>query len=191
MARPALPEMSPWKREPLTIPPDSWSAWMRLAIWEFWMGLLLGGALMFAIRLITAAPDNMITVFDFTNCYAVPPIAQPCERVAYRAGSLNVAFNVWCGVLLISFAAWLVWELWNAVAPKPITDEFLKLLDDTFGRNWSSLRTWPWARMGWAYGFTLIGAASALGLALLVSMLASSSRPAPAPRVETSQQFRM
>jgi hypothetical protein len=191
MARQALPEMSPWKRQPLTIPPDSWNAWMRLAVWEFWMGLLLGGALMFAIRLITAAPDNMVTVFDFRNCYAVPPVAQPCELVAYRAGSLNVAFNVWCGVLLIVFAAWLIWELWNAVAPKPITDEFLKLLDDTFGRNWSSLRTWPWARMGWAYGFTLIGAASALALALLVSMLASSSRPAAVPRVETSQHFRM
>lgn len=191
MARQALPEMSPWKRQPLTIPPDSWNAWMRLAVWEFWMGLLLGGALMFAIRLITAAPDNMVTVFDFANCYAVPPVAQPCERVAYRAGTLNVTFNVWCGLLLIVFAAWLMWELWSAVAPKPITDEFLKLLDDTFGRNWSSLRTWPWARMGWAYGFTLIGAASALGLALLVSMLASSSRSAPVPRVETSQHFRM
>lgn len=190
MARPALPEMSPWKRQPLTVPPDSWRDWMRLAVWELWMGLLLGGALMFGIRLITAAPDNMVTVFDFANCYAVPPVAQPCERIAYRAGALNVAFNVWCGLLLIVFAVWLMWELWSAVAPKPITDEFLKLLDDTFGRNWSSLRTWPWARMGWAYGFTLIGAASALGLALFVSMLASSSRPPPVPRVETSQHFR-
>jgi hypothetical protein len=190
MARPALPEMSPWKRQPLTVPPDSWRDWMRLAVWELWMGLLLGGALLFGIRLITAAPDNMVTVFDFANCYAVPPVAQPCERIAYRAGALNVAFNVWCGLLLIVFAAWLMWELWSAVAPKPITDEFLKLLDDTFGRNWSSLRTWPWARMGWAYGFTLIGAASALGLALFVSMLASSSRPPPVPRVETSQHFR-
>ena len=190
MARPALPEMSPWKRQPLTVPPDSWRDWMRLAVWELWMGLLLGGALMFGIRLITAAPDNMVTVFDFANCYAVPPVARPCERIAYRAGALNVAFNVWCGLLLIVFAVWLMWELWSAVAPKPITDEFLKLLDDTFGRNWSSLRTWPWARMGWAYGFTLIGAASALGLALFVSMLASSSRPPPVPRVETSQHFR-
>ena len=190
MARPALPEMSPWKRQPLTVPPDSWRDWMRLAVWELWMGLLLGGALMFGIRLITAAPDNLVTVFDFANCYAIPPVAQPCERIAYRAGALNVAFNVWCGLLLIVFAAWLMWELWSAVAPKPITDEFLKLLDDTFGRNWRSVRTWPWARMGWAYGFTLIGAASALGLALFVSMLASSSRPPPVPRVETSQHFR-
>ena len=190
MARPALPEMSPWKRQPLTVPPDSWRDWMRLAVWELWMGLLLGGALLFGIRLITAAPDNMVTVFDFANCYAIPPVAQPCERIAYRAGALNVAFNVWCGLLLIVFAAWLMWELWSAVAPKPITDEFLKLLDDTFGRNWRSVRTWPWARMGWAYGFTLIGAASALGLALFVSMLASSSRPPPVPRVETSQHFR-
>jgi len=188
--RPALPEMSPWKRQPLTIPPESSSDWMRLAVWEFWMGLLLGGALMFGFRLIAAAPDNIVTVFDFTNCYAVPPVANPCERVAYRAGTLNVVFNMWCGLLLITFAAWLVWELWNAVAPKPITDEFLKLLDDTFGRNWRSLRTWPWARMGWAYGFTLIGAASALAIALLVSTVAMSSRSAPVPRVETSQHFR-
>ena len=118
---------------------------------------------MFGTRLIATAPDNIVTVFDFTNCYAAPPVVQPCERVAYRAGLLNVAFNVWCGLLLIAVAAWLLWELWSAVAPKPITDDFLKLLDDSFGRNWRSPRTWPWARMGWAYGFTLVGAASALG----------------------------
>ena len=75
-----------------------------------------------------------------------------------RAGALNVAFNVWCGVLLIAVAAWLLWELWSAVAPKPITDDFLKLLDDSFGRDWRNPRTWPWARLGWAYGFTLVGA---------------------------------
>src|SRR5262245_43668065 len=57
MARPVLPEMSPWKRQPLTIPPDSWRDWTRLVLWELWMGLLLGGALIFAIQLITAAPD--------------------------------------------------------------------------------------------------------------------------------------
>ena len=89
-----------------------------------------------------------------------PPVVQPCERVAYRAGALNVAFNLWCGVLLIAVAAWLLWELWNAVAPKPITDDFLKLLDDSFGRDWRSPRTWPWARMVWAYGFTLVGVTS-------------------------------
>ena len=37
--------MSPWRRHPLTIPPDSCSAWVRLAVWEIWMGMLLYGAL--------------------------------------------------------------------------------------------------------------------------------------------------
>lgn len=156
------------------------------------MGLLLSGALIFGIELITSAPGSIVTVFDFTNCYAAPPIAQPCERVAYRAGTMNVAFNVWCGVLMMAVAAWLLWELWTAVAPKPITDDFLKLLDDSFGKNWRSLATWPWARIGWAYGFTLVGASAALAIALILSTVISSAglAKAPVPRVETSQHFR-
>jgi hypothetical protein len=191
MAGPVLPEMSPWKRRPLTIPPDSMQDWFRLAAWEFWMGMLVYGALGFGTRLIAAAPDNIVTVFDFTNCYAVPPIVQPCERVAYRAGILNVVFNAYCGLLLVAVAAWLLWELWSAVVPKPITDDFLKLLDDSFGRDWRSPRTWPWARVCWAYGFTLLGAASAVCVALLVSAVIAS-RPAKGPtvHVETSLRFR-
>ena len=56
MARWVLPEMSPWKRRPLTIPPDSLHAWMRLAVWEFWMGILLAAALIFGIELFVSAP---------------------------------------------------------------------------------------------------------------------------------------
>jgi hypothetical protein len=83
--------------------------------------------------------------------------------------------------------------LWSAVAPKPITDDFLKLLDDSFGRSWRRPRTWPWARMAWAYGFTLVGATSALGLGLLIFAAISSSRVAklPTPHVETSQHLRL
>jgi hypothetical protein len=131
----------------------------------------------------------MVTVFDFTNCYAVPPVVQPCERVAYRTGGLNMAMNLWCGVLLLVVAAWLLWELWNAVAPKPITDDFLKLLDDSFGRDWRRPRTWPWARAVWAYGFTLVGAVAAVCIGLVVSSVLSSAAAPPA-RVETSQSFR-
>jgi hypothetical protein len=187
-----LPEMSPWRRRPLTIPPDSMRSWVSLAAWEFWMGMLVCGALAFGTRLIATAPDNIVTVFDFTNCYAAPPIVQPCERVVYRVGILNVALNAWCGLLLVALAAWLLWELWNAVAPKPITDDFLQLLDDSFGRDWRNPRTWPWARMVWAYGFSFVGATAALCIALLVSAAISSSRLAKAPtaRVETSQRFR-
>jgi hypothetical protein len=41
-----------------------------------------------------------------------PPIVQPCERVAYQAGTLNVVFNAWFGLLLVAVGAWLLWELW-------------------------------------------------------------------------------
>ena len=108
MARRTVPEMSPWRRRSLTIPPDSLSAWVTLAVWEFWMGTLLCGALSFGTRLIVTAQDSIVTVFDFTNCYAVPRVAQPCERVAYRTGELNVALNLWCGVLLMAVAVWLL-----------------------------------------------------------------------------------
>src|SRR5262245_34666456 len=191
MARYVWPEMSPWRRRSLTIPPDSWDAWARLAAWELWMGMLLGAALIFGAGLIAAAPRNVVTVMDFTGCYAVPPVLQPCERVAYRAGMLNVTFNVWVGILLLIVAAWLVWELWTAVAPRPITDEFLKLLDDSFGSDWRRLRTWPWARLGWAYGFTLVGATAALAITLFASNVVASRAARAVPRVDTSQQFRL
>jgi len=191
MARPTLPDMSPWRRQPLTIPPDSPGAWIRLAAWESWMGALLCAAVAFGSRLIVTAPENIVTVFDLSNCYAAPPIVQPCERIAYKAGSLNMVLNIWCGVLMMTVAAWMVWELWSAVAPKPITDDFLKLLDDSFGRDWRKPRTWPWARLAWAYGFTLVGAAFAVSLGLLVtSALASRLAKPPSARVETSQHFR-
>ena len=192
MARRTLPELSPWRPRSLTIPPDSLSAWVTLAVWECWMGTLLYGALSFGTRLIVTAPDSIVTVFDFTNCYAVPLVVQPCERVAYRT-ELNMALNVWCGVLLIVAAVWLLWELWSAVAPKPITDDFLQLLDQSFGRHWSSPRTWPWARMVYAYGFTLAGVTVSVCIGLLLSAVISSRTPAKgvSVHVETSQSFRL
>jgi hypothetical protein len=191
MARPTLPDLSPWRRRALTIPPDSLREWLRLAVWESWMGILLCGALVFGVRLIAAAPDGVVNVFDFTNCYAAPPVVQPCERIVYKAGSLNLMFNIWCGLLLLVVAVWLVWELWDAVAPKPITDDFLKLLDDSFGRDWRNPRTWPWTRMAWAYGFTLAGVALAVCVGLIASETISwrLARP-PSVNVETSQSFR-
>src|SRR5881396_2439882 len=131
MARWRSPEVSPWRRRGLTIPPDTFRAWVRLGTWEICMGMLLYVVFGFGAELIATAPHGMVTVFDFTNCYA-DPVVLPCERVAYRAGGLNAVLNVWCGVLLIAVAASLVWELWSAAAPKPITDDFLKLLEDSF-----------------------------------------------------------
>jgi hypothetical protein len=193
VAKPVAREINPWRRRSfLTIPPDSARAWFKLAVWEFAMGALVCSAVVFGTRLIVRAPDNIVTVFDLRNCYAAPPVAQPCERVAFRAGTLNVVLNAWCGLLLVAVAAWLLWVLWEAAASKPITDEFLKLLDDSFGRNWRRPSTWPWARMGWAYGFTFAGALLAFSLGTIVSTVVSSHRPAHAPtvRVETSERFR-
>jgi len=157
------------------------------------MGIFLYVALALGTQLIITAPASIVTVFDFTDCYAGPPVAQPCERIAYRAGTLNAVLDVWCGLLLLAVAAWLLWELWSAVAPEPITDEFLKLLDDSFARDWRKPSTWPWMRMVWAYGFTLVGATSAFCIGLLISAAMSSSRPVkkPTAHVETSQRFRL
>jgi hypothetical protein len=184
--------VSPWRLRGLTIPPDSFRAWVRLGTWEFCMGVFLYVVFGFGSQLIATAPRGIVTVFDFTNCYA-DPVVLPCERVAYRAGALNAVLNVWCGLLLIAVAAWLVWELWSAVAPKPITDDFLKLLEDSFARDWRKPRTWPWARVVLAYGFTLVGVTSAVSIGLLISAALSTSMPAKAPtvHVETSQQFRV
>ena len=184
--------MSAWNRRPLTIPPDSLCAWAKLAVWEIWMGVLVCMALGFGAQLILSAPRRVVTIYDFTNCYAAP-VVLPCERVAYRGGGLNVVFTIMCGLLLIVFAAWLMWELWVEVKPKPITDDFLKLLDESFGRDWRNPLTWPWARMAWAYGFTLVGATSIAGLGLAIWTLTSSSavvRP-PTVHVDTSQSFRV
>ena len=94
--------------------------------------------------------------------------------------------------LLMAVAAWLVLDLWSAAAPGPITDDFLRLLEASFARDWRRPRTWPWTRVAWAYGFAFVGVTSALGMSLLVSAL-SGSPPARAPAglIETSQQFRV
>jgi hypothetical protein len=95
--------------------------------------------------------------------------------------------------MLLGAAVWLLWELWNAVAPKPITDEFLKLLEDSFGRSWRRPSSWPWTRMVWAYGFTLVGALLVFSVGAVLSTMTASSRAARGARirVETSERFRL
>ena len=92
------------------------------------------------------------------NCYAPPPVSAALRTDRVSGGMLNAAFTALCGLMLIGVAAWFLWELWSAVEPKPITDDFLKLLNDSFGRDWRNPFTWPWARVLWAYGFTAVGA---------------------------------
>lgn len=192
MAEGSINEITPWRRRSLTIPPDSWRAWVHLAVWEAWMGMLLCGFLGFGAALIVTSRDRIVTVEDLSRCYDTP-VELPCERIVYRTGALNAAFSALGGTLSLLVAAWFLWELWSAVAPKPITDDFLQLLNDSFGRSWRDPRTWPWSRMLWAYGFTSMGVLLVAVTVALIWVAASFGRPvsAPAVKVETSQDFRL
>jgi hypothetical protein len=166
-------------------------AWLSLAMWELWMGMLVCIILGLGLVLITTSPNHIVAVSDLSNCYGAPPVALPCERIVYRGGMLNAAFTALCGLMLIGVAAWFLWELWSAVEPKPITDDFLKLLNDSFGRDWRNPLKWPWARVLWAYGFTVVGATLTAGVVMMIWTVVTSSESAKAPsaQVETSQSF--
>jgi hypothetical protein len=188
-----LPDMRPWGRRPLTIPPNSTNGWIQLAVWEMWMGMLICAVLGLGVFLILMSPTRIVTGEDLSNCYAAPPIPSPCERIIYQGGMLNAAFTILFGLTLVGAAAWLLWELWSATEPKPITDDFLRLLNDSFGRNWRNPLKWPWARLLWAYGFATVGAATMAGVAVLMWTVLTSSR-APdtlTPRIDTSQSFKL
>ena len=187
MAQRPQATISPFGGRRLIFPPTSTQAWIRLATWECWMGSLVAAIVTFAAILIRSAPGRVATVYDFSNCYVPPPVADPCARALYTTGVLNAAFTVLCGVVLMAVAVWLLWELWSAVEPPPITDEFLKLLDQSFGRNWRDPRHWPWARLFWAYGFTLVGAVTAMGIGMTAwTLLGPPTRTIPIIQVETA-----
>jgi hypothetical protein len=192
MARVGLPDMRPWGRRSLAIPPESRSAWMQLAIWELWMGGLVAITAGFGVIFIVMAPTRVMTRVDLSACYEVPLSRLPCDRIVYIGGGLDAAFTALCGLTLVGTAIWFVWELWLAVEPKPITDDFLRLLNDSFGRDWRNPLKWPWRRVLYAYGFTAAGAILTATLAVsLWTMLATSAQPHRAsPRVETSQGYR-
>lgn len=191
MAGVSLPDVRPWGRSPLKIPPDSPHAWLQLATWELWMGMLVSLTIALGLFLIVTSPDRILAVSDLSNCYAPPPVALPCERIVYRGGMLNAAFTSLCGAMLVGLAGWFLWELWSATEPKPITDDFLRLLNDSFGRSVRNPLKWPWARVFWAYGFTCVGATLTLVVAMAVWTLIAATQPAKpaAGRVNTSESF--
>jgi len=188
-----LPELSPWTPRSLTIPPNSRQAWILLAAWEIWMGMLLCLTFGLGALLVITSPKRIVAVSDLTNCYAPPPVALPCERILYRGGALDAAFTALCGLMLIGVAVWFLWELWSAAEPKPITDDFLRLLNDSFGSNWRNPLKWPWARVLWAYGFTIVGATLTAGVALVIWTLIASPEAAKAPtiKIDTSQSYHL
>lgn len=163
-------EIGLWRRRSLTIPPKSAGDWMQFAVWQIWMGVLLSAAFGFGVRLLVIAPNQILSIPVATTCSGPGPVQLPCVRMMYGGGLLNVAFTALCGIMMIGVALWLLWELWSAVEPKPISDDFLKLLNDSFGRDWRNPLTWPWSRVIWAYGFTAVGASIVViaSLALMV-----------------------
>jgi hypothetical protein len=193
MARGPLNAISPWRRRSLSIPPKTAYDWLHLAVWELWLGGLICALLWAGAALISTAPDRIITAEDLSGCYDSRPVVRPCERVVYRTGAMNAAFSALSGIVMIVAALWLLYELWDAVAPKPITDDFLRLLSDSFAHNWRDPRSWPWSRLGWAYGFTVIGFFITAATATAAWTMISSARPEkiPAATVDTSQDFRV
>ena len=111
--------------------------------------------------------------------------------MVYRGGALDAAFTSLCGLMLSGVALWFLWELWSAVEPTPITDDFLRLLHDSFSRDWRNPFTWPWARVLWAYGFTVVGVVLTAGVGLMLWMLVvpSASTSTPTVKVKTSQSY--
>ena len=115
MAGVSLPDMRPWGRRALTIPPDSRSAWVRLALWELWMGGLVAMTAGFGALFISRSSTRIVTVADLTACYQAPPVPVPSDRLVYVGGALDAAFTALCGLMLIGAAFWFLWELWLAV----------------------------------------------------------------------------
>ena len=181
-----------WRKRTIVIPPETRDEWVRLVTWELWMGLILFLLVALGTGLLMTSPDRVVKLHDVSQCYAAPPVPIPCERTLYR-GLLNVAFSAFSGFMMLAVAVWAMWSLWSAAEPAPITDDFLRLLSDSFARDWRNPMTWPWSRVLWAYGFTTLGVA--LGLAATIAASAAlSSLPStrrPAAQVETLQIFRV
>jgi hypothetical protein len=181
-----------WRKRTIIVPPETRDEWVRLVTWEVWMGFLLFLLVAIGARLVVTAPERVVLLHDVSQCYAPPPVPVPCERTLYR-GLLNVAFSAFSGFMMLAVATWMVWSLWNIAEPAPITDDFLRLLNDSFGYSWRNPRTWPWSRVAWAYGFTSIGIAIGLAATIAVSSaLASLPSPRrPASAAEPLQIFRV
>ncbi len=124
-----------WRKRTIVIPPETRDEWVRLVTWELWMGLILFLLVALGTRLIMTSPDRVVLLNDVSQCYAAPPVPIPCERTLYR-GLLNVAFSAFSGFMMLAIASWMVWSLWSAAEPAPIMDDFLRLLSDSFARDW-------------------------------------------------------
>jgi hypothetical protein len=183
------PELAP--TIPLVVPPETRDEWVRLVTWQLWIGLILFFLVAVGVRLIATPPVRVVVVNNARACDAMMSAPAPCQRTVYRS-RLGVVFTDVAGVMMLAVAAWLLRSLWGAAEPAPITDDFLGVLKESFGRRtWRDPKTWPWSRLKWAYGFTTVGVT--IGLLLTIALSAAirsmpSTRP-PAATAETVQIF--
>jgi hypothetical protein len=158
------------------------------------MGVIVAMTVGFGILFVRLAPARILTRTDLSACYAPPPVSLPCDRLVYVGGVLDAAFTALCGLMLVGVAGWTLCELWQAVEPAPITDDFLRLLNDSFGRDWRNPLKWPWARLLYAYAFACVGAVMTAVIAAALWTAVAASAPPKRPvitHVETSQDYRL
>ena len=107
MARGTVNEITPWRRRSLVIPPDSWRAWIHLAVWEAWMGMLLFGCFAFGISLIGSSTDQIVTFVDLSRLLRAAASGTAVRADHYRVGALNAAFTALGGLLSLVAASCL------------------------------------------------------------------------------------
>ena len=137
-------EVSPWR-------PRGWRstglvhAWVRLGTWELGMGVILFVVFGFGTQLIASAPHqhrHRVRLHELL-CRAARRAAMRTRRVP--SGGLEAGADVgW--LLLMAVPRRGSWDLWS-VAAQADDDDFLKLLEDSFARDWRKPRTWPWTRV--------------------------------------------
>jgi hypothetical protein len=188
-ARSAKVDMNPWwRKRTIVIPPETPDEWVRLIAWQLWMGMTIFLLIVVGLWLMSSASDRIVPVQDLSPCWADPPAPPPCARTLYR-GAMNLMFSAFTGAMMWLVAGGMIWQLWSVAEPHPIADDFLRLLQDSFGRSWRNPSTWPWARVLWAYGFTAAGAAMAAAAAFTIISLATPPARPVSPDTGTSPSF--
>ena len=118
------------------------------SFWEIWMGMLVG--LILAARR-PASSSHLPIASSPCRISRTAMRRIPCRCTAsgssIRAACSMRRLPVFFGLTLLGAATWLLWELWSVAEPRPITDDFLRLLNDSFGRDWRNPLKWPWARL--------------------------------------------
>jgi len=164
---------------------------VRLAVWEFGIGAVVSGAVVFGTRSSPALPATssrlrfLEVLRRAAGCSALRTRGVPGRDVERRAQRVLRLCPCRCGRM----AAVAVVGRRRAEADHRRVPE---LLDDSFGRNWRRPRSWPWAATGVGVRLHLHRGRPGIqsGRHRLNRHLSSTPPRTPAIRVETSERFR-